>query len=188
MPTGEALAGVATVPLGTGGGGGSVPHDAMVGLSWNVAGHEREWALVAQFHEEQRCSWGRAYIPPVPGRLAERIRNWEFIEMFELLQELLANQKAGESTEKQPHRARGHKRVQDIGAWLQCFAVFVGLVAKSSPEAVPRLMAYMISIIRASQEYEGVAWAAYEFRRQAAATGQRDWAKINSSLYTICFT
>ena len=26
------------------------------------------------------------------------------------------------------------------------------------------------------------------FRRQAAATGQRDWSKINTSLYTICFT
>ena len=129
-------------------------------------------------------------LPPVPGHLAERIQNWEFIEMFELLPELLADQKAGESMEKQPHRARGRKRVQDIGAWLQCFAVFVGVVAKSSPEAIPGLMAYMISIIRASQEYEGAAWAAYDtaFRRQAAATGQRDWAKINSSLYTICFT
>ena len=43
MPTGEALAGVVAVPLGTGRGegtGGSVPHDATVGLSWNVAGHE----------------------------------------------------------------------------------------------------------------------------------------------------
>ena len=92
--------------------------------------------------------------------------------------------------EKQPHRAGGSKRVQDIGAWLQCFAVFVGVVEKSSPEAVPRLMAYMISIISASQEHKGAAWAAYDmaFRRQAAATGQRDWAKINSSLYTICFT
>ena len=80
--------------------------------------------------------------------------------------------------------------MQDVSVWLQCFAAFVGVVAKSSPEAVPGLMAYMISIIRASQEYEGSAWAAYDaaFRRQVAATGQQDWAKINSSLYTICFT
>ena len=39
--------------------------------------------------------------------------------------------------------SRGRKRVQDIGVWLQCFAVFVGMVAKSSPEAVPGLMAYI---------------------------------------------
>ena len=37
----------------------------------------------------------------------------------------------------------GRNRVQDIGVWLQCFAVFVGMVAKSSPEAVPGLMAYV---------------------------------------------
>ena len=70
--------------------------------------------------------------------------------MFELLPELLADPKGGESEVKQPSRARGCKRVQDISVWLQCFAAFVGVVAKSSPDAVPGLMAYMISIIRAS--------------------------------------
>ena len=51
-------------------------------------------------------------------------------------------------------------------------------------------MAYMVSIIRASQEYEGAAWVVYDasFRRQAVSTGQRYWSKINTSLYTICFT
>ena len=64
------------------------------------------------------------------------------------------------------------KRVQEIGVWLQCFAVFVGVVAKFVPEVVPGFMAYMVSIIRASQEYEGAAWVAYDaaFRWQAAAT------------------
>lgn len=68
------------------------------------------------------------------------------------------------------------KRVQDIGVWLQHFAVFVGVVSKSSPETVPGLMAYMIGIIRASQEYEGAAWAAYfmAFRRQTAASHQAE--------------
>ena len=49
----------------------------------------------------------------------------------------------------------------------------MGVVAKTSREAVLGLMAYMISAIRASQEYEGAAWAAYNaaFWRQAAATG-----------------
>ena len=81
------------------------------------------------------------------------------MEMFKLLPE---DQKARDGMERQPSRARGRKRVQDIGVWLQCFAVFVGVVAKISPEAVLGLMAYMISIIRASQGYEGAAWAAYK--------------------------
>ena len=108
------------------------------------------------------------------------------MEMFELLPELLADGKGSEGMVKQAPRARGRKRVQEIEAWLQCFAVFVTLVARFEPE----LMVIMISILRTSWEYEGAAWVAYDaaFRRQAAAMGQHDWGKINTSLYTICFT
>jgi len=108
--------------------------------------------------------------------------------MFELLPELLADLRDGESSVKQPGRVRGRRRVQDLNVWLQCFAVFVTVVARSSPGAVPGMMAYMVSIIRASQEYEGGAWTTYDagFRRQAATTGLQEWARINSSLYTIC--
>ena len=128
-------------------------------------------------------------LPVVPGRLAERIRKWAFVEMHELLPELLTNHNAEEGRERSRARA-GRKRTLDINAWLQCFGVFVSVVAKESPEAVPELMAYMGTMIRASQEYEGAAWATYDvgFRRQAAATGQRDWSRVNSSLYAICFT
>ena len=130
-----------------------MPHDAYGRLSWNVAGHEagEGRGFGGSFSRGAGAFMGEG-LSPVPGCLAELIRNWEFIEMFELLPELLADQKARESMEKHPHQARGCKQVQDIGAWLQCFAVFVGVVANSSPEAVPRLMAYMISIIRATSK------------------------------------
>ena len=87
--------------------------------------------------------------------------------MHELLPELLANQKGEDCSEKHTSRAKGRKRVQDIDVWLQCYAVFVSVMARHSPETVPELMAYMVNIIRASQEYEGSAWAAYDaaFRR-----------------------
>ena len=129
-------------------------------------------------------------LPPVPGRIAARICRWEFVEMHELLPELLASQKGEDCSEKHTSRAKGRKSVQDIDVWLQYYAVFVRVVARHSPETVPELMAYMVNIIRASQEYEGSAWAAYDaaFRRQAATTGHREWSKINTSLYTICFT
>ena len=38
-------------------------------------------------------------LPPIPARLAERIQCWEFVEMFELLPELLVDHKVGDSTE-----------------------------------------------------------------------------------------
>ena len=74
--------------------------------------------------------------------------------------------------------------------WLQCFALYVGVLAPRFPLEVPELMAYMIAIIRAAQEYEGPAWAAYDaaYRRQAVAQGLTKWSQINPSLYAICFT
>ena len=107
--------------------------------------------------------------------------------MYELLPELWST-----DSSKQAKRTKGKKRVQDIKVWLQCYALYVGVKAQTNPKLIPELMAYQISIFRASQEYEGAAWAAYDaaYRRQAAATGHQAWSKINPSLYTIilCFT
>ena len=90
-------------------------------------------------------------------------------------------------------RWKNHRQGQgqkEGAVWLQCFAVYVGVLGPRFPAEVPELMAYMISIVRASQEYEGSAWAAYDtaYRRQAAAQGRTGWSQINPSLYAICFT
>ena len=49
------------------------------------------------------------------------------------------------------------------------------------PKQVPEMMAYMMHIIRTSQEYEGLSWFIYDeaYRRQAAATKHVEWSKIN---------
>ena len=129
-------------------------------------------------------------LPPIPAKLTERICRWEYIDMSDLLPEFWPDQKAEEGTAKRANRSTAKKRVQDINVWLQCYAMYVGVMATKFPDMVPELMAYMISILRASQEYEGLAWATYDaaYRRQAAATGHKQWSKVNSSLYTICFT
>ncbi len=57
------------------------------------------------------------------------------------------------------------------------------------PEPVPELMAYLVQIMRVSQDFGGLAWVNYDlaFCRQAASTGSRQWSKVNPSLYSICF-
>ena len=39
------------------------------------------------------------------------------------------------------------------------------------------------------QDFGGVAWVTYDsaFRRQAFITGNRQWSRVNPSLYSICF-
>ena len=106
--------------------------------------------------------------------------------MVELLPECLV-----EDSAKPIARSKAKNQLHDINMWLQCFGLYVGALAPAKPALVPDLMAYMISIIRASQEYEGTAWAVYDdrYRRQAAATGDHwRWSQVSPSLYTICFT
>ena len=58
------------------------------------------------------------------------------------------------------------------------------------PQAISKLMAYMSLIIQCSQDYEGLSWIHYDmsFCHQAAASGNRNWSEVNSTLYSICFT
>ena len=77
----------------------------------------------------------------------------------------------------------------EITAWVQCFAAYIGVLSGTSPDAVPELVAYLIHIVRVSQDFRGMAWVKYDmaFRCQAATISNRQWSKINPSLYSICF-
>ena len=130
-------------------------------------------------------------LPPVPKRMVDRIHKGEYIETGDLLPEFwVAPREGEEATAQRLARNRGRRRTQDICVWSQCFAIYVAVMSTKWPQRVPEMMAYMIQIIRASQEYEGLWWFVYDeaYRRQAAATGHVEWSKINPSIFTVCFT
>ncbi len=100
--------GVATVPPDTGAsapsatGSGEMPQalsllEAAAGL---LAGAEGD-------HGSDTVAGGKGAgvfmgegLPPVPARVVERIRRWEYIEMYELLPELLADHKGERASQK----------------------------------------------------------------------------------------
>ena len=131
-------------------------------------------------------------LPPVPVKLVEKIHKWEFVDMAELLPEywgtVHSSRVEAELTQGN-HRLVSKKKVTDILTWVQCFAVYTSVMASRNPEAVPELLAYLVCILRTSQDFGGLAWVNYDsaFRRQAAATGNRQWSRVNPSLYSICF-
>ena len=58
------------------------------------------------------------------------------------------------------------------------------------PTAIHELLAYQFTIIKASQQYDGLQWRAYDthFRISAAATGNKRWSCLDTDLYTRFFT
>ena len=128
-------------------------------------------------------------LPPVPDKLAAKIRRGEFVEMGELLPEFWSPTKGEEESSKET-KGRKSRKVTDIFTWIQCFCAYVSVRATQAPHLIPELMAYMATIVRVSQDYAGLAWVRYDvgFRRQAALTKNVRWSVINSTLYTMCFT
>ena len=54
------------------------------------------------------------------------------------------------------------KPIKDLSTWVQCFVVYLGVMSKKHPAAVPEMLAYMLTIIRAAQEFEDSAWILYD--------------------------
>ena len=58
--------------------------------------------------------------------------------------------------------------ITDLALWTECYASMVNVLTTSFPG--PPFMAYLRTIVRASRNFEGTAWASYDaaYRRQAA--------------------
>ena len=126
-------------------------------------------------------------LPPIPRSLVDKILAWKFVEMSEMLPEYWALAKEDNDPKKEKSK---RPKVTDFHTWLQCFAMYAGVLGKHHPSAIPELMAYMVTISQASQDFDGLAWVRYDaaYRRWAAASGNRNWSSVNPSVYAICFT
>ena len=82
------------------------------------------------------------------------------------------------------------KPVKDIYTWIQCFAIYMAVMAKHDPGSIPEMLAYMLTIMKAQQEFKEPAWRLYDkaYRKKASATGNRKWSQIDPLLYNQLFT
>ena len=118
-------------------------------------------------------------------KLAQRIRQWEYIDMAELLPEvqLFGVTEDGRQGGRKP-------TVTDILTWVQCFGIYISVLAPCYPEAIPELIAYMIEIVGQAKRFRGKTWVLYDatFRRQTAASGNRQWSEVNGTLHASCYS
>ena len=92
---------------------------------------------------------------------------------------------------------RVHKRADDAGqaghGHIYVGPVFWDIRGSSSPSLASLgigMMAYMGTIVRVSQDYDGLGWVRYDsaFRLQAALSGNKKWSVINGTLFTMNFS
>ena len=77
------------------------------------------------------------------------------------------------------------KQVTDIISWTQCFLVYIAIMHQKFPDKVPKMIAYMLIIFRAQQEFEDPGWQIYDhnYRLKAAASGNQNWVELDP-IYT----
>ena len=130
--------------------------------------------------------------PPVPAKLVGKILRLEFVDMAELLRDNIdAERRQGRQREAAgvPAKQQQRREVSDILSWIQCFGIYVSVVASKFPERVSRMLAYQTTLVREARRCGGGGWSAYDtaFRQQATTNKECDWSKLNSSLYPMTF-
>lgn len=132
-----------------------------------------------------------SHSPPIPKKLADKIWKGKFIELSELLPcRLGAPEVTLMDLMSNRDRPKESKKITTIQQWVVCFNSFTSVMAVHHPERVRDLLVYASIITKASLDYEGTPWLAYDghFRRVAAASKLQDWSQVDASLWTLCFT
>ena len=170
----------------------SVSSSAPVGAEPSLAGQLA--ALLQRVSQPEASARDRVTIgpglPTIPCKLLDKMHRWEYID--------LAEPSAHDATtpEVDPHRfvlfpgcefikPKKHS-IESISQWVKAFAIYTAAMGNRFVEAIPEMLAYMLVIVNASEQYDGLYWRTYDthFRVNAAATGNRQWSRLDIDLYT----
>ena len=85
-----------------------------------------------------------------------------------------------------PRRVSRKAPVHDIG---ECFSRMAAVLVSRYPNKAPKLFAYQATIVRASRNFEGNSWVAYDrqYRREALANRDLNWSQMNIRLSNEAF-
>ena len=89
-------------------------------------------------------------LPPVPKKLANKIESGEYLDMAELLPDRLGSYRNLTLEDKGGSPKSKRRGVTNILEWIQCFSIYIAIIAQKHPERVPDLLGYQSLIIDAS--------------------------------------
>ena len=153
-------------------------------------------ALTSMNKPASEIALGRG-IPALPKRMVKKMLAWEYIDLADLPparanvpKDALSstpNVLLIQSIETVRHH---HRLIPDITTWVQCFSIYTSVLATKHLQHVPKLMAYMRDIIRASEQFKWPAWILYDtnYQQHMAETKCKDWSKVDPSIYSRCLT
>ena len=135
-------------------------------------------------------------LPALSKRLVEKIVAGDYVDFSELPPAKGKSKGPPQALEGQvviiqaAELMSSRKIIPDLATWSQCFNLFAAVVVKQHPERARSLFAYSSLIARCSAKYRWPSWVVYDqnFRQEAAESGNLDWAKVDPSIYTQCFT
>lgn len=126
----------------------------------------------------------------IPKKLAEKNLALEFVDMTDLLPEQWRIEETRERACCNVQKVGKKKLLTDVLLWLEGYSTMVAVLATGYPEKAAHFMAYQQTIIHASKNFTGTAWASYDlcFRRKAANLRSLDWGVVDQDLYSKSFT
>ena len=76
---------------------------------------------------------------------------------------------------------QSRKMIPDLATWLQCYSLYVAVMAAKHPERTTELMAYQSQITRSSTRYRWPTWLIYDqnFRQEAANNPSQSWTRVD---------
>ena len=127
-------------------------------------------------------------LPPIPARLVKRIEDGQFVEMAELLPDHLSSSPYTDEDQANSSKVK-YKEVLNIIEWLQCFSLYIAVIARSNASHVVDLLGYQNLIVQSQLKYRDGCWAVYDrqFRQKASAVSIPEWSVIDTTLWNLAF-
>ena len=132
-------------------------------------------------------------MPPIPVKLIEKIRKWEYVDLVCLLEDHNTHPVSftlNEAGQWVPEQQKRRKLITDIFTWIQAYSRYMAVLLSSDTttrEEATGLAAHLHLVLQLSQDL-GSQWLKYDrdFREWAAAKSLRKWGDLNFPIYGQC--
>lgn len=128
-----------------------------------------------------------AGLPALQRKLVEQIQAGQYIEFCKLppakgCSRPLSGQEDGHILVVRAEDLSGTRNMMpDLATWLQYFALYMAAVTSKEMDHTNNLLAYMVTIAKASTKYSWPFWVIYDCQ-EAANNGLKDWSNVDPSI------